>query len=658
VTPHIAPYGTWKSPIAADLVARQSGRPGWVGVVGDEIWWAQPRPTEGGRVALMRRRADGTVEPVLPAPWNVRTRVIEYGGRAWCAGPGVVVFAQWDDQRLYQSDVDHPDPVPLTPPPDRPAGLRYAEPTVVGDEVWCVRETHHGDEPTDVSRQLVAVPLRHGRADPTKSSGPALASDTGSVRVLAASHHFLAGLRVAPDARRLAWLGWNHPDMPWDATELCVADVADDGTVGPHRVVAGGPGESIPQAEWLDADTLVFVGDATGWWNPYRIHHDGTGRLNLLPSAQECAGALWQLGTRWLAPLPGGRIALIHGRSETTLSIVDGTTVTPISGDYTEWASTLDASGSTLVGVAASPTVPYEVVRVDLTDHTMETVWAKDDRIDPAWLPRPEFVTYHGAHAQLYRPTNPDFAAPDGERPPLLVFVHGGPTSRALAVYNLDVAYFTSRGIAVVEVNYGGSTGHGRAYRNRLRENWGVVDVADCAKVARALADGGVVDPGRIAIRGGSAGGWTSAASLTDTAPGTDIYRCAAIYYPILDLDGWRNGETHDFESRYLEGLVGPWPETAERYRERSPVNRADRLDRPFLLLQGTEDEICPPVQSERLLARVAGRGVPHAYLAFEGEQHGFRRHANIVASLEAELSFYGQVLGFETPDVPRIALA
>jgi dipeptidyl aminopeptidase/acylaminoacyl peptidase len=659
VTPRIAPYGTWQSPIAADVVARQSGRPGWVGVVGDEVWWTHARPTEGGRVELLRQSADGNVSAVLPAPWNVRTRVIEYGGKAWCAAAGespVVVFAHWDDQRLYRSTVDSSGPAPLTPLPERPAGLRYVDPVIVGDEVWCVREVHHSMEPTDVTRQLVAVPM----------SGAA-ASDAAAVRVLAASHHFVTGPRIAPGGRRVAWLGWNHPDMPWDATELCVAEVRSDGTLGAHRVVAGGPDESIVQVEWLDDDTLVFVGDTTGWWNPYRIRHDGTDRENLLPGEEEFGGAIWQLGTRWLAPLADGRIAMVHGRAATTLSIVDPRlgTLAATPGPYTEWAPTLAASGTTLVAVGAAAKVPYEVVRIDTRDHTVEAVSVDHrhlDLPDPAWLPEHEFVTCEGAggrdiHAQVYAPTNPGFAAPDGELPPYLVFVHGGPTSRAVAVYDLEIAYFTSRGIGVVEVNYGGSTGHGREYRNRLRDNWGLVDVEDCATVARALAANGIADPERIAIRGGSAGGWTAGASLTGTAPGADIYRCGAIYYPILDLAGWRTGETHDFESRYLDGLVGPWPETEERYRERSPVNRADRLDRPFLLLQGTEDQICPPVQSERLLARVAGRGVPHAYLTFDGEQHGFRRHATIVASIEAELSFYGQVLGFATPDVPKVEL-
>jgi dipeptidyl aminopeptidase/acylaminoacyl peptidase len=447
--------------------------------------------------------------------------------------------------------------------------------------------------------------------------------------------------------------------MPWDATELCVADLD---ALPAFAVIAGGTDESMTQVEWFDEDTLAFVSDATGWWNPYRANHDGTDRVNLVPSEEEFGGALWQLGMRWLAPVPGGRIAVIHGRETTSLSIVDRDgKVSAVTGPYTEWASTLDAGGTALVGVAASPTRPYEGVRVDLTDLTdltVQPVRVKEDPLDPALLPRPEFVTCDGVHAHVYRPTNPDFAAPEGELPPFVVHVHGGPTSRSVAVHDPEVAYFTSRGIGVVDVNYGGSTGHGRAYRNRLRDNWGIVDVEDCARVARWLAEEGIADPARIAIRGGSAGGWTSAASLTDTAAGTDIYRCAAIYYPILDLAGWRTGETHDFESRYLDGLVGQWPETAERYHERSPVNRAERLVRPFLLLQGTEDEICPPVQCERLLERVAGRGVPHAYLTFEGEQHGFRRHASIVTSLEAELSFYGQVLGFESPGVPRIALA
>ncbi|WP_157876149.1 S9 family peptidase, partial [Streptacidiphilus griseoplanus] len=263
-------------------------------------------------------------------------------------------------------------------------------------------------------------------------------------------------------------------------------------------------------------------------------------------------------------------------------------------------------------------------------------------------LPAPTARTFTGpdgreVHANLYPPRNPDFTAPPGELPPYVVFAHGGPTSRSPMVLDLEIAYFTSRGIGVVEVNYGGSTGHGREYRNRLRGQWGVVDVEDCATAARALAAEGTADPRRLAIRGGSAGGWTTAASLT----GTDLYRCGAIRYPVLDLTAWSSGgETHDFESRYLDSLIGPLPEAADRYRERSPVTHADRLTVPFLLLQGLDDVICPPAQAQRLVDRAAERGVPHRYLTFPGEGHGFRRADTITTALEAELALYTEAFG------------
>jgi dipeptidyl aminopeptidase/acylaminoacyl peptidase len=660
------PYGTWPSPLSPHLVAGHDSRPGWIATLGDQQWWSVGLPTEGGRVALLRESADGTVETVLPAPWSVRSSVIEYGGRPWDVAPGTdgptVVFAHWDDQRLYhyRPGIDAA-PRPLTPEPGLPRGLRYADPFLMagGTEVWCLRENHHSAEPTDVSRDLVAVPC----------SGAA-ATDPAAVRVLAASHHFLSGPRVSPSGRRLAWIGWDHPAMPWDSTWLCVADVSGDsaGAPVPHRVLAGGPDESIVGVEWLDEATLVFISDATGWWNLHRIGWDGGGRVNLTPREEEFGGAPWQIGVRWMLPLPDGRIATIHGRSSTRLSILDpGTGVlAPVDSPHTEWSARLSVHGDTLLALGGQATKPFALVRVDLRGpagsgrpaaKVIES--AMRGPCAAAWLPAPRFITVPlgpgggEIFAQVYPPTNPEHSGPGGEQPPYLVSVHGGPTGRSLAVYDLEVAFFTSRGIGVVEVNYGGSTGHGRDYRNRLRGGWGVVDVEDCAAVARALIAEGTAHPDRIAIRGGSAGGWTVAASLT----GTSIYQCGVIYYPILDLVGWRTGETHDFESQYLDSLVGPWPAARQVYEQRSPINHPDRWRTPFLLFQGEADPICPPVQSERLLRRLAGRGVPHAYRSFEGEGHGFRRASTTVACLSAELSFYGQVFGFATPEVPAIEL-
>jgi dipeptidyl aminopeptidase/acylaminoacyl peptidase len=647
---HQVPYGAWISPVTAAHVAAHDGRPGWIDVVGDEVWWTEPTPGDDGRVRLVRHRGGGEPVDVLPPPWHVRNRGVEYGGRPWTAVPGprgpVLVFTEWSDQRLYRYEPDRPDrpPTPLTPEPDRPAGLRYTEPFVHRGrrEVWCVREEFHGDAPTDVRRALVAVPLAGG--------------DT---RLLADSHRFLANPRLSPDRRHLCWIGWNHPDMPWDATRLCVAEVAE-GSVGPVRVLAGGPGISVAQAEWLDSETLAYVSDAGGWWHPWTVTLDGAEPVRIAGGEEEFAGALWQPGNRWFVPVGGDRIAVIHGRGAAGLSVLDrcGGPLRRVGDGYTEWAPTLAAHGGAIVGVAAGPGRPYDVVRVDAGTGAATVLRAGDRAVDPAYLPEPVARTFTGpdgrdVHAHLYAPRNPDFTGPPAELPPYVVFVHGGPTSRCLMIYDLEIAYFTSRGIGVVEVNYGGSTGYGRAYRERLREGWGVVDVADCAEVARALAAEGIADPRRLAIRGGSAGGWTTAASLASL----DVYRCGTIHYPILDLAGFLD-ETHDFESQYLYGLVGPWPAAADRYRDRSPFERVESITAPFLLMQGLDDAICPPAQCERFLERVRKRGTPHAYLAFAGEQHGFRKAATIRAALEAELSFYGQVLGFDPPGVPRVELA
>jgi dipeptidyl aminopeptidase/acylaminoacyl peptidase len=657
--PREAPYGTWTSPVSAADVAAHDGRPNWVDFVGDEVWWTEPAPAQGGRIRLLRHRGTGEPVDVLPAPWNVRNRSIEYGGKPWTAVPGphgpVLVFTEWSDQRLYRYEPDRPDqpPAPVTPEPDRPAGLRYGEPFIhpERDEVWCVREVFHGDAPTDVHRAIVAIPL----------------SGEGSARVLVESHHFLTNPRLSPDGRHLSWIGWNHPDMPWDATRLCVAALDPAGTPGPVRVMAGGPGVSVVQAEWLDADTLAYVSDADGWWHPWTATVDGAEPVRLAGGDEEFAGALWQLGACWFAPVdpspggpPGGGrpIAAIHGRAATRLSVFD------LSGGrrdigvgYTEWTSTIAARGTSIAAIAASPERPYDVVRLDADSGAVTVLRPGSSTVDPAYLPEPVSRTFTGSdgrdiHAHLYPPRNPDFTGPPAERPPYVVFVHGGPTGRCLMIYNLEIAYFTSRGIGVVEVNYGGSTGHGRAYRERLREAWGVVDVVDCAEVARALVAEGTADEDRLAIRGGSAGGWTTAASLV----AVDVYRCGTIQYPVLDLAGFV-AETHDFESRYLDGLIGPWPATADRYRERSPIEHVDAITVPFVLMQGLEDAICPPAQSERFLERVKGRGIPHAYLAFPGEQHGFRKAENISTALAAELSFYGQILGFDPPGVPRLEL-
>lgn len=661
-----APYGTWHSPVDAALAASHDGHPEYVGTVGPEVWWTAPRPAEGGRRALIRRRADGTEEPVLPPPWNVRSKVMGYGGTPWAAAPRatggpLVVFVHFADQRLYAYEPDAPagaPPRPLTPVSEVGEGLRWADLRLHADrgEVWCVLEEFTGERPTDVRRVIAAVPLDGSAAE-----------DRTAVRELTdARHDFVTAPRLSPDGRRVAWIAWNHPEMPWDGTVVMVAEVADDGPFIKVLPLVGETDESVAQAEWAPDGSLLFVSDLSGWWQLERIDPDRAGgdviaSSTLCPRQEEFGGPLWKLGHRWFAPLDGGLIAVLHGRGAQTLGILDPETgeLADVAGPWTEWEPTLAVDGTRVVGVAASPHSGHEVVELDtLTGRARVIGSAHTDPVDPAYYPRPEVRTFTGAdgreiHAHVYPPHNPHHTAPSGELPPFVVWAHGGPTGRAPLVLDLEIAYFTSRGIGVVEVNYGGSTGYGRAYRDRLREQWGVADVEDCAAVAGALADEGVADRARLAIRGGSAGGWTAAVSLT----ATELYACGTVIYPILDPAAWATGETHDFESRYAESLIGPVAEVPDRYRERSPLHRADRITAPFLLLQGLDDTICPPAQCERFVAAMAGRGVPHAYLTFEGEGHGFRRADTMVRALEAELSLYAQAFGLPEAGLPALEL-
>ncbi|MEU7178111.1 MULTISPECIES: prolyl oligopeptidase family serine peptidase [Streptomyces] len=669
-----APYGAWPSPIDARTVAAHDGRPAFLGLVGDDIWWTEPRPAEGGRRTLVRRRPDGTEEAELPAPWNVRSRVLEYGGRPWTGtvtdrGP-LIVFSNFADQRLYAWEPDSgAAPRPLTPLSAVGDGLRWVDPVLRPErgEVWCVLEEFTGPAPTDVRRVIAAVPL----------DGAAVERQ-GAVRELSDDRHrFVTGPRLSPDGRRAAWIAWDHPRMPWDGTLVMLAEVTAEGEFTGSRPLVGdlGPtvpdatarGESVAQIEW-DADgSLLYVSDPDGWWELRRVDPGAAAggpavSRRLGPARQEeFGGPLWNVGQRWFLPLESGTVATLHGHGANALGILDPVTGELVdgAGPWTEWAPDLAAHGSRVIGIAAGPHSSYEIVELDTcTGRSRPIASRHTDALDPAYYPRPRSRTFTGpdgrdVHAHIYPPHHPDHTGPDGELPPFVVWAHGGPTGRAPLVLDLEIAYFTSRGIGVAQVNYGGSTGYGREYRERLRGRWGVVDVEDCAAVARSLADEGTADRARLAIRGGSAGGWTTAASLTTT----DLYACGTISYPVLDLTSWATGETHDFESRYLESLVGPLAEVPERYRERSPLHRADRIAAPFLLLQGLDDVICPPAQCERFVAEVAGRGVAHAYLTFAGEGHGFRRKETIVRAIEAELALYTQTFGIDRDDIPALEL-
>jgi dipeptidyl aminopeptidase/acylaminoacyl peptidase len=645
-----APFGSWPSPISAADVARAQLRLSFPTIQGDDVWWQETRPEEAGRTTVMRLR-DGYLEELLPAPWNARTRVHEYGGRSYLPIPvgddHGIVFADYEDQRMHRLDPGDAKPHPLTPEAAVPAGLRYADFVLSpdGTEVWCVCEGH---TPEGVRRAIVAVPLDGSAGD-----------DPAAVRELASGADFYASPTPSPGGGHLAWVQWSHPRMPWDGTELRVATIEEGAVVAP-RTVKGGLTESALAPMWRDDHTLYVVSDWSGWWNIYEVGTMGDSAQALYPAEEEFAGPLWQLGGMPYALLGDGRLAVLHGHGDQRLAVYDPETLelADLDTPYDDWRIALSADGTTVVGIAGGPSVPTSVVRVDTATGRVEVLRRElAQPPDTAFLPAPRVAQLEGrfgrpVHVYIYRPANPEFEAPQGELAPYVIFVHGGPTGRASSSLDLERAYFTSRGIGVVDVNYGGSTGYGRAYRERLRRQWGIADVEDAVAAAEALVKEGAADPRRLAIRGGSAGGWTTLAAITKT----DVFSAATSYYGISDLRSFA-AETHDFESTYLFGLIGPMPGFERAYEERSPLNRADQTACPVLLLQGLDDPIVPPAQSEKFATALAAKDTPYAYLTFEGEAHGFRRAATTITCLESELAFYGQTLGFEAWGVDPIEL-
>lgn len=646
------PYGSWPSPIAASDVAAGSLRLGGGMQVDGEIWWAEGRPSEGGRQVVVRRTADGVIQDVLPSPWNARTRVHEYGGHSWLPVPSPVgfglVFVNFADQRLYRLDAGSVEPIPLTPQPDDPCTLRFADLVLSPDEteIWAVGEEYVGNT---VTRHIVAIPL----------DGSA-AGQVEAIRKVAGGSHFFANPRISPDGRKLAWLAWNHPQMPWDGCELRVADLSEDGFAVNTQTLLGSPTEALFQPEWVNSGELYVVSDRSNWWNLYRINSSGGEPIPLCPREEEFGTPLWVLGMRMYAQLADGRLGVIHGTDEYRLGVFDPATgnLTDLDLPYTVWGPSLSADGETLIGVAGSSTLPTSLVAVNTKTGDFEVIQQAVETLpDPRYLPIPESTTVstvdgRQVHVHIYPPRNSDCVAPDDEAPPYVVFIHGGPTAQALATLDLEKAFFTSRGIGILDVNYGGSTGYGRAYRERLRGEWGVVDVDDAVAAAQSMVDRGEADGARLAIRGGSAGGWTTLSALTKTtafAAGTSRYGVAELLQFAAD--------THDFESHYMDGLIGPLPEAEQLYRDRAPLSHVDDICCPVLLLQGAEDKVVPPSQSEMFRDALARKKIPHAYVLFPGEQHGFRQAETQIAALNAELSFYGQILGFEPSGVSKLEL-
>jgi dipeptidyl aminopeptidase/acylaminoacyl peptidase len=632
------PYGTWPSPITPSLVAAQGLRLGAVSVDGDDIYWTEGRALEGGRSVLVRRTADGRIEDVTRAPFNVRTRAHEYGGGAYVVSGGVVYCSNFADQRVYRiGGSAGASPYAITPE----GPWRYADLIVDGSRrrLIGIREDHGPGEPINT---LVAVPL-----DPSTSPGAGGASNVGDV--LVSGDDFYSTPRLSPDGSQLAWISWRHPRMPWDGTELWVADLAADGSLTNRRLVAGGEAESIYQPGWSPAGELYFVSDRDGWWRLYRSDRsDVRIVLSESPSDAEFGQPQWIFGTStWAFAGPSRIVASYTRRGRWYLATIDieSGTLTDLPTDLAphDW---LVATPTHAVTVAGTSSSPEAVVRIALADGAVETLRRSSSPDVPGGcvsVPQAiEFPTGDGlaAHAFYYPPRLEGYEAPAGDLPPLMVVSHGGPTTATSATFDLKLQYWTSRGFAVVDVNYGGSSGYGRDYRRRLHGQWGIVDVEDCVNAARYLASAGKADPRRLVIRGGSAGGYTTLAALT-FHPG--VFAAGASYYGISDIEVLAR-DTHKFESRYLDALVGPYPAAADVYKARSPIHFVDDFACPLILFQGLEDKVVPPNQSQMMADAVRAKGLRVDYLTFEGEQHGFRKAETIVRCLEAELAFYLEV--------------
>jgi dipeptidyl aminopeptidase/acylaminoacyl peptidase len=627
-----APFGSWKSPITSDLIVAGTISLSDITIDNDNIYWLEGRPAEGGRVVIVRRTPDGKISDVTPPGFSARTTVHEYGGGAYLVDQGVVYFSNFADQRLYRQLLGNA-PQPIT----AAAKMRYADGVLdrIRHRIYCVREDHTAGG-RDCINTLASIDLK--------------GESTGDVIV--SGNDFYSTPRLSPDGQRLAWLTWNHPNMPWDGCELWVGELDAAGRIVRSERIAGGPNESIFQPEWSPSGVLHFVSDRTGWWNLYKAA--GGGIEPLCPMKVEFGEPQWIFRMSTYAFESDRRIVCTYCElGEWRLATLDAATgkLESIEAPYAD-ISNMRATNGRAVFCAGSATAPLSVVSLDLATRDFQVLRRSSKiEIDSGYLSIPksiEFPTEGGrtAHGFFYAPMNRDYREPANERPPLVVISHGGPTSASTTTLRLTIQYWTSRGIGVLDVNYGGSTGYGTEYRRRLNGQWGVVDVDDCANGARYLVERGAADGNRLIIRGGSAGGYTTLAALTFR----DTFKAGASYYGISDLEALEQ-DCHKFESRYNHSLVGPYPERADLYKARSPIHFTDRLSCPIILFQGLEDKVVPPNQAEMMYQAALKKGLPVAYVRFEGEQHGFRKAENIKRSLDGEFYFYSKIFGFEPAD-------
>lgn len=632
ITKKVAPYGSWESPITSDLIVSATVGLTSVCYDGEDIYWLEGRPSEGGRSVIVHRSSDNILSDITPYPFNVRSRVHEYGGGAFLIVEGIIYFTNFTDQRVYHHKQGE-TPQPLTPE----SQLRYADFCFDKhhNRLICVCEDHSNPN-SEAINKIVSIDL-----------------NSGEVTTLIQGDDFYSSPCLSPDGSQLAWLSWNHPQMPWDSTQLWLGKINLDGCISDNKVIAGSEKESICQPQFGLDGQLYFSSDISGWWNLYCQNSNGS-ITPLFPLSAEFGYPHWVFGES------------VYGFAQTDTLICTYTqnghwylanlnttkkTLSKIEVPFTS-ISYLQVNHNQIVFVGASPTQPTAIVKLDLETGTTEILKQSNNlQIDSDYLSVPQaisFPTTNGqtAYAWYYPPQNKDYSAPEGELPPLLVKSHGGPTACTSATLNLRVQYWTSRGFAFCDVNYGGSTGYGRKYHQRLNGNWGIVDVDDCENAAKYLVKQGKVDAEKLAISGGSAGGYTTLAALTFK----DTFKAGASYYGVSDLEALAK-DTHKFESRYLDGLIGKYPEEKEIYERRSPINYTNKLSCPVAFFQGLEDKIVPPNQTEMMVEALRNKGIPVAYVAFEGEQHGFRKAENIKRALDGEFYFYSRIFNYEIVD-------
>ena len=630
------PYGTWESLITSEMLVGGAVRLGEIVTDGDDVWWAESRPDEGGRTVIVRNGKDQTDKKT-----NVRTLVHEYGGSAWWVRNGTLVYSQYFDQRLYRRDKSG-DSIPLTPESETQQSYRYADGRITNNEDWyvCVREIHTSSD-EEPSNEIVAVPL----------------DGSQQIRVLVSGPDFVSSPRVSKEGNQIAWVQWNHPNMPWDDTQLCIASLEE--MVLSNQKVTKSKAESFFQPEWDDQGNLHVVSDRNNWWNLFRVDQS-TNEIDLTSLTNieaEIGLPQWVFGQSRYA-FVGDEIWFVYREAgiDKLATLSSNGQFEQIKIDATEIESVTNYQDG-IVATVSSWKAESSVMFIN-SEEVRPLSKTRDLDIGESWFPVPETFTYQTsgsekAHALFYSPTNPEYEIHENENPPLIVLAHGGPTGSARRQLQLSIAYWTSRGFGVADVDYRGSTGYGRLYRNSLRNSWGLADVEDCVAVAKHLVAQKKVDKNRLAIKGGSAGGFTVLAALTFH----DTFTAGASRYGIADLAILAK-DTHKFESRYLDRLVGKWPEDEEIYKQRSPIHHIEQLSTPMVILQGSEDPIVPPNQAHLMAKKLKENDIPHALIEFSDEGHGFRKAPNITKAIESELAFFAQIFNFEPfDDLPKICI-